>query len=170
MPEDWSLHHHVTSKPTSKKAHVSERKGVPPPKQRFNLQSHQRLVANTPSIYTYTSMNCKMCITRNVRFPKFIDLTQNLHSPFPILYRSVPLGLWFTSLPASLVRETKGNPDIQQQLELNRNYLGTAFPCGSRSHSPVRARRDDDRRAALHFASEEFKSQPFEHSPQRGTV
>lgn len=139
MPEDWSLHHHVTSKPTSKTAHVSERKGVPPPKQRFNLQSHQRLVANTPNIYTYTSMNCNMCITRNVRFPKFIDLTQNLHSPFPILYRSVPLGLWFTSLPASLVRETKGNPDIQQQLELNRNYLGTAFPCSSRSHSPDRA-------------------------------
>lgn len=84
-------------------------------------------------------MNCNMCITRNVRFPKFIDLTQNLHSPFPILYRSVPLGLWFTSLPASLVRDTKRNPDNTAASGVKQELLGTAFPCSSRSHSPDRA-------------------------------
>lgn len=54
-PEDWSLHHHFTSKPTfAKLMYVSEQKGVPPPKQRFNLQSLQKDLLPTHQIFTLT--------------------------------------------------------------------------------------------------------------------
>lgn len=55
-PEDWSLHHHFASKPTFKKLmHQKKRKkGVPPPKQRFNLQSLQKDLLPTHQIFTLT--------------------------------------------------------------------------------------------------------------------
>lgn len=166
----------ITTSPPSQPSQSSCVRAEGCPSSQAEVQfaiSPKRLVANTPNIYTYTSMNCNIRITRNVRFPKFINVKKKIVSTSPITYRSVPLGLWFTSLLVLPPRET--NEILTYSSNRSSTDIIRAYHPGTAAghHIPnhYSACADHDERAALHFCIGRIKNHnPPNSPPSRGTA